>query len=111
MEPHRARGQDVAIGAAAFALVLSLIAVIVVGVRGTKSSDDSIRTIESTVAATDVVKLKREAVENASDSAGKVLGVKVTDEAVRKALGLDATDIITAVSGRVLKREYDVYDA
>jgi S1-C subfamily serine protease len=107
MEPSRAPA--VAIGVAAFALVLSLIAVIVVGARGAKS-DDAIRTVESTVAATDVVKLKREAVESVTEG-GKVLGMRVTDEKVRQALGLDATDVITAVSGRVLKREYDVYDA
>jgi S1-C subfamily serine protease len=108
MEPSRA--PTVAIGVAAFALLLSLIAVIVVGVRGGKSSDDAIRTLESTVAAADVVKLKREAVESVSDG-GKVVGMKVTDEKVRQPLGLEATDVITAVSGRVLKREYDVYDA
>jgi S1-C subfamily serine protease len=108
MEPSRAPA--VAIGAAAFALLLSLIAVVVVGVRGAKSPDGAIIAIESAVAAADVTKLKRESVEAVSDN-GKVLGVKVIDDKLRKPLGLEDTDVITAVSGRVLKKEYDLYDA
>lgn len=114
----------IAIGAAVAALLTSVIAVIVVASRGggtapertssgTGSADvraERAGPAEQRVAATDVVKLKREAVTVVRDT-GKVIGVKVVDGETRRALGLEADDVITALSGRAIKRELDVFDA
>jgi S1-C subfamily serine protease len=113
---EQSRAPAIAIGVAGFALVLSLIAVVVTAARGGAKSSDAILAVEATVTAENVVKLKRDVVEvttgdPAGGEAGKVIGLKVTDEKLRQALGLEATDAITAISGRVLKRELDVYDA
>ncbi len=62
------------------------------------------------VPATMVVRLDRDTLESATDSSG-VAGVKVTDAELRTELGLEPTDIITAISGRAVKRQFDVYDA
>ncbi|MBA3538131.1 MAG: hypothetical protein H0T79_00745 [Deltaproteobacteria bacterium] len=62
------------------------------------------------VAATDFVKLRREVV-TAVTTRGDTIGVRVTDPELRKQLGLLDGDVITALSGRALKREWDVIDA
>jgi S1-C subfamily serine protease len=62
------------------------------------------------VTATNVVRLDRDTLESATDASG-VAGVKVTDAELRTELGLEPTDIITAISGRAVKRQFDVYDA
>ena len=113
----------IAIGAAVAALLTSVIAVIVVASRGGGTTPERTSSAgsatapaeragpaEQRVAARDVVKLKRETVAVVRD-AGKVIGVKVVDGETRTALGLEADDVITALSGRVLRREFDVYDA
>jgi len=113
----------IAIGAAVTALLTSVIAVIVVASRGGGTAPERTSSAgsatapaeragpaEQRVAASDVVKLKRETVAVVRD-AGKVIGVKVVDGETRTALGLEADDVITALSGRVLRREFDVYDA
>jgi general secretion pathway protein C len=55
------------------------------------------------------MKLRREAVALVRD-AGTVIGVKVTDEDLRRSLDLDPDDVITAISGRTIERELDVFD-
>ena len=108
------RAAAIAIGAAIVALVISVIAVFVVANRGgdtklapvaTPSESDA-----QTVPAVEVVKLVADAVAVARD-AGKVVGVKVIDDKLRKKLGLEPGDVITAVSGRPVKRELDVYES
>ncbi|HEU0032080.1 MAG TPA: hypothetical protein VFQ53_15710 [Kofleriaceae bacterium] len=94
------------------ALLTSLVAVIVVATRGGAASADGKAEVagETKVAASEVVRLKRDTVENVTE-AGKVIGVKVTDDKLAKALGLADGDVITAIAGRTIKREFDVYDA
>lgn len=114
-----------AVGAAAVALLTSLAAVIVVVSRGGEavapapgsgSAGDAVAAgsppppAARRVAAAEVVKLSREAVALVRQ-AGKVVGVKVTDDDVRQALELEPDDVITALSGRAIEREYDVHDA
>ncbi len=105
----------IAIGFAVVALVTSLIAVFVVMRRSTSVpvpvvSAKSAR-IDRTIDANEVTKLKRDVVEKAVDDQGEVVGVKIKDDPVRTALGLEPGDIITAINGRAIKREFDVYDA
>jgi S1-C subfamily serine protease len=126
--PFAGTAPKIAIGAAAAALLTSLIAVIVVVSRGepAPASGSAARAGAGTassaaadeappppparrVAATDLVKLRREAVALVRE-AGKVLGVKVTDEDLRRALELEPGDVIAAISGRTIEREFDVFD-
>jgi len=103
------RAPVIAIGAAVIALMTSLAAVIVVVTRSPPEKRDT-GPLESRIAAAELVKLKRDSVENVSD-AGTVIGVKVTDDKIRVALGLSPADVITNLAGRAIKREFDVYDA
>ena len=115
--PKRAglgRPAVIAIGFAVVALVTSLIAVFVVMRR---SSEPAVVAapksthLDRVLDANEVAKLKRDVVEKAVDDRGDVIGVTVKDAAVRTALGLEVGDIITAINGRAIKREFDVYDA
>jgi S1-C subfamily serine protease len=104
------RAPVIAIGAAVVALMTSLIAVIVVVTRSPSTEKRDTDPLESRVAAAELVKLKRDSVESVSE-AGNVIGVKVTDDKIRVALGLAPTDVLTNFAGRAIKREFDVYDA
>jgi S1-C subfamily serine protease len=114
--PDAPRGAVIAIGAAIVALLTSLAAVIVVVSRSADAtparaaSASATSVSERRVPADDVAKLKRDTVENVTDK-GKVIGVKVTDDKLRSSLGLAPDDVITAIAGRAIKREFDVYDA
>ncbi|HWO25506.1 MAG TPA: hypothetical protein VNO30_42495 [Kofleriaceae bacterium] len=127
----------IAIGAAIAAVLMSLLAVIVVSTRGgaaggaagaggTREGDASASAGEGAegegagaavvpppsgkrIAATDVLRLRRDVVVVVRD-AGKALGVRVTDEELRQALDLGPDDVITAISGRAIEREYDLFD-
>jgi type II secretory pathway component PulC len=121
----------IAIGAASVAVLMSLLAVIVVMSRGggdapavaagsaseaapkvkpkPEPSDPPPEEIKQ-VAASDVVRLRREVVTPAYN-AGKMIGVKVTDDELRRALDLRRDDVITAISGRTIEREFDVFEA
>jgi len=105
----------IAIGFAVVALLTSLAAVFVVAGRdGTPAAAPAVTkssVIEKMVDAGDVTKLKRDVVERVTDDHGNVLGVKMKDESLRAALGLEPGDVITAIGGRAIKREFDVYDA
>jgi S1-C subfamily serine protease len=108
------RAAAIAIGAAVVALLVSVIAVIVVANRDDgetpKAEPIAAQPDAQTVPAVEVVKLGADAVEIVRE-AGKVLGVKVLDDKLRTKLGLEAGDVITAISGRPVKRELDVYEA
>lgn len=125
------KAPKIAIGAAALALLMSTLAVIVVATRGgdpdgpagsrgagraasaaghAGGASDPAQAGARRVAAADVVRLRREAVVLVRD-AGKVLGVRVTDDDLRRALDLGPDDVITALSGRAIERELDVHDA
>ena len=109
--PNR-RIQIVAVGFAAAALATAVIAVVVVATRSAPelpSPPPSNVVEDRDVAAGDVLKLDK-------DYGSKVWsmgpdGLAVDDAALRKALGLDARDVITALSGRTLKRDHDVQRA
>lgn len=102
--PELGRPAVIAISFAVVALLTSVIAVVVVVGRDAPVVRES-GTIDRTVDADEVSKLKRDVVEKADG------GVTVKDGELRKALGLEATDVITAINGRAIKREFDVYDA
>ena len=109
------RAATIAIGAAIVALLISVIAVFVVANRGGESPKaepvaSASEPDAQTVPSVEVVKLGADAVETVRD-AGKVVGVKVIDDKLRKKLGLEPGDVITAISGRPVKRELDVYEA
>jgi len=115
--PDAPRGAVIAIGAAIVALLTSLAAVIVVVSRSADATPARAATAAATtvserrVPADDVAKLKRDTVDNVTDKAGKVIGVKVIDDKLRSSLGLAPDDVITAIAGRAIKRAFDVYDA
>ena len=115
--PDAPRGAVIAIGAAVVALVTSLAAVIVVVSRKADATPapkaaaaDGLAVVQKRVPADEVAKLKRPAVEAVTET-GKTIGVKVVDDKLRAALGLAVDDVITAIAGRTIKREFDVYDA
>jgi S1-C subfamily serine protease len=104
----------VAVGAALFALVFTLIAVIVVLARdgGQKvgaKSDEITSITDHDVQATDVVRLRRDDIELVI-AKGATKGVRVKDVALAKSLGLEPDDVITGLSGRPMTREQDPYD-
>ncbi len=100
------RIRAIAVGAALVAVVLAVVATIVV-VRRSHRHPSAPMAIEARVPATEVVELRGGAVTSAASG----VGVTVTDAALRTALGLQENDIITAISGRTIKHELDVYDA
>jgi len=96
----------IAVAAAGVSVVMSLIAVGVVASRGgEKSTEGAQLTIEASVAAADVAKLRREVVTTGAS------GMRVTDDKLRAALGLQSGDEIVMLGGRVMKRERDVTEA
>jgi general secretion pathway protein C len=101
------RIRAIAVGAALVAVALAIVATIVVVRRSHRHGASAPLAIEARVPATEVVELRGGAVTAAASG----IGVTVTDAALRTALGLEENDIITAISGRTVKREFDVYDA
>lgn len=103
----------VAIGMAALALVLSATATIVVIVRDptAAAAPEPTRTdgIARQVEVTELVELERGGAEPESRN-GAVIGVKVIDPDLRAALGLEVDDVITAISGRPVRRQFDIHD-
>ena len=114
------RTPAIAVGLAVAAVVISIVAVIVVATRAAPEpapvaapgpgSARAAPPTPRTILATDVVRLDRDATETVTE-AGGAIGIKVIDPELRDLLGLEATDVITAISGRVVKRQFDVYDA
>lgn len=102
----------IAISLAIVAVVLAGIATIIVATRGGEPAVESRAETQPQVrrvVASDVVDLERDAVEPVS-ARGAVIGVKVIDDQLRAGLGLRANDVITAISGRPIRRQFDVYD-
>jgi len=99
-----------AIGFAIAALVTAIVAVVVVVRRSDGPAVQDAKQSEHRVPAAEIIKLKRDAVDMVVE-AGDIKGVKVTDSALRSKLGLSEGDVITAISGRQIKRQYDVQDA
>lgn len=103
-----------AIGAAVLAMVFACVAVIVVVTRGGESAPPSTKAEQvlplrdHAVAATDVARLRKE-VEVVIDT-GVVQGLRVKDAALAKALGLEAGDVITSISGKPMTSERDAVD-
>jgi type II secretory pathway component PulC len=101
----------VAIGFAVVALLTSVVAVVVVVTRREPTAIAATPPpAERTIDAAEILKLKRDVVAPAEDN-GAFVGVKVTDDALRTRFGLEADDIVTAINGRAIKREFDVFDA
>jgi len=103
----------VALGMAVLAVLLSMIATIVVIVRdpGAAAAPEPQRPAQAArqVEVTDLVSLERDSVAPESLN-GAVIGVRVTDPDLRHALGLDVDDVITAISGRPIRRQFDIHD-
>jgi S1-C subfamily serine protease len=119
MSDGERRLRFIAIGFAAAAMLVALAAVIVVIKRGDDSAAPVAKEpekpaiapiIDKTVLATDVIRLQRNAVEAVVES-GQTLGVRVKDEDLSRALGFEPDDILTALSGRPVTRDTDLYDA
>lgn len=108
----------VAIAFAIVALVTSVVAVVVVMKREPRTAaapggaprGAAAPVRDRSIAAADVLKLKRDVVEKV-EANGTFVGIKITDEPLRTALALEPDDIITAINGRAIKREFDVFDA
>lgn len=109
------RPATIAIGFAIVALLTSLAAVVVVlrrsGGEPAPPAATAIAAIDRTVDAAEVVKLKRDVVAQVLADDGSVIGVKVEDDRLRAALGLEPGDVIAALNGRRIERDFDVYDA
>ena len=104
----------IAISLAVVAVLLAGIATIVVATRGPAAEVSTTTKVSEPpeirrVAATDVADLERESVEPVS-ARGGVIGVKVLDASLRTSLGLGDGDVITAISGRAIRRKFDIYD-
>ena len=105
----------VAVGAAFVAVVFALVAVIVVVTRDGGSAETKPQASEApalsdhVVPAADVVKLQRNDVEVVIEK-GTTKGLRVKDAALAKALGLEDGDVITAISGKPMTREFDAYE-
>ncbi len=104
-----ARLPTIAIATASVAVLLSLTALVVVATRAPNRSEIGMVPFETAVPAADVTKL-RDNVELAKEDAGAT-GVRVTDERLRHALGLEVADVIAALNGRAIKKEADVAEA
>jgi S1-C subfamily serine protease len=99
----------IAMGAALVALVVSVVAAVVVIGRNHDDAASGTTVEERKVKATDVVKLTHDTVELDSEG-GVTRGARVKDTALATALGVGPKDVITAISGRAITRDYDLHD-
>lgn len=103
----------IAVGAALVAVVFTLIAVIVVLVRGNGREQASAQTIsplsDHAVRASDAVRLQRNEIELVIEK-GVAQGLHVKDPTLAQSLGLQPDDVITSISGKPMTRELDAYD-
>ena len=106
------RIQFVAVGFAIAALVTTVIAIVIVTSRSTPEAPPAKTgsvVIDKRVDAADVVKLDQTLPNRPWSMAPD--GIRVDDADVRKALGLEHDDVITALSGHAIKRDRDVHRA
>jgi S1-C subfamily serine protease len=102
----------VAGGAAVVAMVFTLVAVIVVLARDGAQPAPSVKQealSDRVVRAADVVRLRSDL--DVVVTAGTARGLRVKDASLAQSLGLDADDVITAISGKPTVSERDAYDA
>lgn len=110
--PRRLR--VIAVGAAVLAMVFALVAVIVVVSRGDEPAKPAAK-IEPAplrdhdVRAADVVRLRYET--EAVVETGEAKGLRIKDAALAQSLGLEAGDVITAISGKPVTSEGGARDA
>lgn len=109
----------IALGFATVAVVIAIVAVVIVVRRGDTASEPSAKgsahapagqVRDHTVAASEVVKLQRNSTSVVVEN-GTVKGIKITDEALAKTLGLEPGDVVSAISGRPLMSDGDVSSA
>src|SRR5688500_10735804 len=113
--PRRMR--VIAVAAALFAMLFTLVAVIVVLMRGgdapakaaVKPPPEVAPLSDHTVLAANVVRLKRNDVEIVVE-AGVTKGLRVRDDLLAKDLGLEPDDIITTISGMAMTRDSSADD-
>lgn len=109
-----------ALGFAVVAVVVVAVAVAVVAVRGRSSpsiaSGGSARAPVVAdgpevivVDARDVVRIDRGTVDPVTDRSG-LIGIRINDPELLATLHLESTDVITAMSGRTVRRQIDVND-
>lgn len=112
-----------ALAFAVVAVVVVAIAVVVVVVRGGPKTTATTAAAPGprapvvaegpeivVVDAGDVVRMDRGTVEPVTDRSG-VVGVRINDPELLARLRLESTDVITAISGKTIRRQFDVNDA
>ncbi len=106
-----------AIGLAGLAVVVVGIAIGVVATRGPNGTPAAVRAPIVAdgpeiivVDARDVVRMDRGTVEPVTEASGLV-GVRINDPELLATLRLESTDVITAISGKTVRRQFDVNDA
>ena len=107
-----------ALGLAALAVVVVGIALVVVAVRSPEVTAGPAKRAPVVadgpeiivVDARDVVRMDRGTVEPVTDPSG-VVGVRINDPELLATLRLESTDVITALSGKTVRRQFDVNDA
>lgn len=106
-----------AIGFATVAVVVVGIAIVVVATRGGSApSPAATAPVRAdgpeivVVDARDVVRMDRGTVEPVTDRGG-IVGVRINDPDLLATLRLESTDVITAISGKAVRRQFDVNDA
>lgn len=98
-----------AMATAGVAMGFALTAFVVVVTRSPNRSEVGMVPFETAATAADVTKL-RDHVELVKEDAGAI-GVRVTDERLRRALGLEVADVVSAINGRPMKQQTDVGEA
>jgi S1-C subfamily serine protease len=109
-----------ALGLAGVAVLVVVIAVIVVATRGSSGTAVAGGSARAPIVADgpeiivvdarDVVRMDRGTVEPVTDPSG-VVGVRINDPELLATLRLESTDVITAISGKAVRRQFDVNDA
>jgi S1-C subfamily serine protease len=104
-----------AIGLAITAVIVVTASAIVVASRPRPTLPTSAPAVpaapaELTIHAHAVVRIDRDTLELASDARGPI-GITIKDTELRGQLQLASTDVITAISGRQIRRQFDLYDA
>jgi S1-C subfamily serine protease len=105
IDMSRGRAPAIAIGAAIVALAISAVAIVVVATRTIPETPAAAATA-TRVAAAELARLRQDTVR-----VERPTGISVTDDALRRSLGLDAGDVITHVAGRPIRRTSDLATA